>query len=130
MVLVDTSVWIGLYRAQESATGKAMRGLISRNEVAICGPVFVEYVGGFKSSTLRRMQIDLMRSLHWLDTTRTILERAAEWLGRSKHVGAVDAIVASTAFEFDIPLLTFDKDFEELKRFGVELLPSDVFGHG
>lgn len=44
MVLVDTSVWISLYRRRGSEVGERLWQLVARNEAAICGQVWVEFI--------------------------------------------------------------------------------------
>ena len=47
MVLVDTSIWIALYRKRGVEIGQKIWMLAARNEAAISGQIWVEFLGGF-----------------------------------------------------------------------------------
>lgn len=48
MVLIDTSVWISLYLKKATSLGEFIWSLGAKNEAAICGQVWVEFLGGFR----------------------------------------------------------------------------------
>lgn len=47
MVLIDTSIWLSLYRKQESELAQKLWMLAARNEAAVSGQVWVEFWAGF-----------------------------------------------------------------------------------
>ena len=52
MVLVDTSIWISLYRRKDAEIGQLIWALTARNEAAITGQIWVEFLGGFRIAQL------------------------------------------------------------------------------
>lgn len=53
MVLIDTSIWLSLYRKQESELAQKLWMLAARNEAAVSGQVWVEFLGGFRKQAVR-----------------------------------------------------------------------------
>jgi predicted nucleic acid-binding protein len=121
VVLVDTSVWISLYRRRNSEVGEKMWRLVARNEAALCGQVWVEFVGGFRRTLERRGMVRGLRAFPFLPTERPAFERAAEILGRNPKLGAGDAIIAATAITARVPLFTLDGDFAAVSSEGLVL---------
>lgn len=121
MVLIDTSVWIGLYRKRSHPLGELLWTLVGRNDAAICGQVWLEFIGGFQRETERKAYAEFLAAFPWLETPREVYTIAAEWLARHPPLGPGDAIIASTAVAHRATLLTTDGDFSALTRYGLLL---------
>lgn len=121
MVLVDTSVWITLYRKQDSALGQKLWMLAARNEAAVSGQVWVEFLGGFRQQSLRRDYQNKLRAYPFLETTRAAYDLAADLLAAHQRLGAGDAIIAATAITSRASLFTTDRDFAALVPLGLAL---------
>lgn len=121
MVLVDTSIWISLYRREASEIGQRMWTLVTANQAALCGQIWVEYLGGFRKDTLRKEHEKALHKFPFLETTRAAFEKAAEILAHHTRLGAGDAIIAATAILNGSPLFTLDKDFLLLTSEGLKL---------
>jgi predicted nucleic acid-binding protein len=121
MVLVDTSVWISLFRKKGGDLGEKMLSLIANNAAALCGQVWVEYLGGYRKEALRKFHETALKSFPFLETPRGAFNLAANLLADYPRLGAGDAIIAATAIVHDAPLLTLDKDFLPLAKRGLEL---------
>lgn len=121
MVLVDTSVWIALYRKQESEVAQKLWMLAARNEAAVSGQVWVEFLGGFRKQSVRSDYQSKLRAYPFLETTRAAYDRAAELLALQPRLGAGDAIIAATAIETQSALFTIDSDFRGLTAHGLTL---------
>ena len=121
MVLVDTSVWIALYRKEKTDVGQKMWALVAENQAALCGQVWVEYLGGFRKEAERRENTAGLRRFPFLEPTRGAFEKAAELLARHPRLGSGDAIIAATAMTTKSPLWTLDRDFSSLITEGLEL---------
>lgn len=122
MVLVDTSIWIGLYRQRNSQIGELVWSLVAKNEAAICGQIYVEFIGGFRNQKTREEFSHSFLNFPFIEMTRSIYQLAAELLAQFPRLGAGDAIIAATAINSNTPLLTFDKDFLVLEKEGLQLL--------
>ena len=121
MVLVDTSVWSALYRGRTSEVGERIWQLAASNRAAVCGQVWVEFLGGFRRETERREYEASLAAFPFLETRRAAFTRAAQYLARHPALGPGDAIIAATAIDHGAALFTLDGDFRVLVKQGLEL---------
>lgn len=121
MVLIDTSVWIALYRQQDTAIGQKLWMLAARNEAAVSGQVWVEFLGGFRKQSERKAYQDKLRGFGFLETTRAAYDLAAELLAAHPRLGAGDAIIGATAISTQSALFTLDRAFTALAAHGLRL---------
>lgn len=122
MVLVDTSVWIGLYRKKELPVGELVWSLVAKNGAAICGQTLVEFLGGFRSELEQKRMERSFLAFPFLETTPEAYLLAAKLLAEFPKLGSGDCIIAATAIQSASPLLTLDKDFRLLEKRGLQLL--------
>lgn len=115
MVLVDTSIWISLYRKHDSEMGQMIWALTARNEVAVCGQIWVEFLGGFRNRVTRASYAEKLGAFPFIESGRQTYELAADLLANHPRLGAGDAIIAATAIKADVPLWTTDNDFGDLQ---------------
>ena len=121
MVLVDTSIWINLYRKKTTEVGDKIWMLVRRNDAAVCGQVWVEFLGGFRDPARRRRYEDQLRAYPFLETPRRAYDIATDLLASYPRLGPGDAIIAATAIANDAELWTADRDFDELVTDGLRL---------
>ncbi|MCC6273114.1 MAG: PIN domain-containing protein [Deltaproteobacteria bacterium] len=121
MVLVDTSVWIALFRQKDATLGKKMLSLIAANEAALCGQIWIEYLGGFRNEGMRKFHENALTAFPFLETTKEAFHLAADLLADHPRLGAGDAIIAATAISNEASLLSLDRDFHSLTRIGLRL---------
>ncbi len=121
MVLVDTSVWISLYRKEAAEIGQKMWALVTGNQAAFCGQVWVEYLGGFRKEGERRKHEKALKEFPFLETSRSAFDQAADLLAQYPFLGYGDAIIAATAIDRKTPLFTLDKGFRKLAPEGLVL---------
>lgn len=123
MVLVDTSVWIDLFRKKNTPLGEKVWRLVAKNEAMLCGQVFVEFIGGFRNAKRRAEFAKPFSDFPYLETTREMFFLAADLLGDFPRLGSGDAVIAATAMLHNEGLLTLDRDFQELESRGLRLVP-------
>ena len=121
MVLVDTTIWIALYRSRALEIGQKIWMLVGRNEAAVAGQIWVEFLGGFRDRAKRHTYEEKLRAYPFLETTREAYDLAADLLAAHQRLGAGDAIIAATAITSDAALWTADRDFDELVTDGLRL---------
>lgn len=121
MVLVDTSIWISLYRKRHSELGQKLWALAAKNDAAVCGQVWVEFLGGFRKAAEREAYQSQLRAFPFLEATRGTYDVAVELLAAHPRLGAGDAIIAATAISNHAPLLTLDDGFSALVKHGLRL---------
>ena len=121
MVRVDTSVWIALYRKQDTELGQRIWMLAARNDAAVSGQILVEFLGGFRAAATRQTHEARLRAYPFLETTRDAYDLATSLLATHPRLGAGDAIIAATAMTAGAELWTLDKDFQPLVAHGLIL---------
>lgn len=122
MVLIDTSVWIALYRGAKTDLGERLWSLTTADTAAVCGQVWVEFLGGFRKEKQRLEFESSLRAFPFLETSRGAFEKAAELLAKHPRLGSGDAIIAATALTTRSSLLTLDHDFQVLVPEGLDLV--------
>ena len=121
MVLVDTSIWISLYRKKSAEIGQKIWMLAARNEAAVAGQIWVEFLGGFREQSIREAYEEKLRAYPFLETTRAAYDLGADLLAAHPRLGAGDAIIAATAITANAALWTADRDFDDLLDRGLRL---------
>jgi predicted nucleic acid-binding protein len=121
VVCLDSSILISLYRNPNMPGLETARSVIIDGSACLCGQVWVETVGGFRSNERRAQCAENLAEFPWLDTPREAYELAADWVARHAGIGAGDAIIAATVKLADARLLTCDKAIAVLKREGVKI---------
>lgn len=123
-VLVDTGPIIQALR-QHKPTVQLLRGLASRDHIVISIITRLEIYAGMQNEERYATQKFLSRFIAY-DLNRSIAERAGTLIATYHRIGYTlgvsDAIIAATAINYQIPLLTFNtKDFSFIS--GLPLYP-------
>ena len=115
MVLVDTSVWIEVFRR-----GAAFRleSAVDFDEVVTCLPVVQEVLQGFDEERQFRIASEAMLSLPIVESPMDVslfveavaLYRSARRTGKTVRSG-VDCLIAACALRHDLTVLHNDRDF-------------------
>ncbi|VAW37137.1 UDP-N-acetylglucosamine 2-epimerase [hydrothermal vent metagenome] len=119
MVLVDTSVWsLALRRQQPQNVGAVaeLQYLIQTEQVQIIGPIRQELLSGIREQAQFEALQNHLRTFPDLPLSTTDYEQAADFfnLARSRGIQGsnTDFLICAVAAEYDMPILTTDKDFE------------------
>jgi predicted nucleic acid-binding protein len=117
VVLPDTSVWIPYFRSATGSEGDRLEVLIGEGEVAICGPVLAELLGG-ADDTQRSWIVDTAGSLPWADLDRAAWREVGLVAYRLRQVGQTlpltDLTIAVAAARSGCGLWSLDSDFERI----------------
>jgi predicted nucleic acid-binding protein len=122
MILVDTTVWIDLFRGQETAEVKLLERLIGENaDICVCGVILTEVLQGIRDDKEYAATSARFESLIYLPMSQRTFRKAAELYRTLRRKGvtirnAVDCMIAAVAIEHDIPLLHQDRDFTALAQ--------------
>lgn len=95
--------------------------LTARNEAAVSGQIWVEFLGGFRDDATRAAYAEKLRAYPFIETGRAAYDLAVDLLANHPRLGAGDAIIAATAITADVALWTIDTDFEDLLSDGLRL---------
>ena len=120
MVLVDTSVWIGVFR---QGSPIALEKIIDYDDVVTCLPVVQEVLQGFGDPRAFSLAREAMYALPMVDSPlpqaaydqAIDLYRAARRAGFTVRSG-VDCLIASCAIRHHLEVLHDDRDFDLLSR--------------
>jgi predicted nucleic acid-binding protein len=120
MILVDTSVWIEVFRAPRGLT---LEEVVEFDDVVTCLPIVQEVLQGFRDERAYRTAKAAMLALPIVESPMTeelvieaaALYRAARRSGVTVRSSA-DCLIAACALRSDLELLHVDRDFEHLTR--------------
>lgn len=120
MVLVDTSVWIAIFRKDARAR---LEKLVDFDEVVTCLPVIQEVLQGFRDERAFTLARESMHALPVVESPMpagvfdeaAMLYRAARRAGVTVRSG-VDCLIAACAIRHNLELLHHDRDYDGLAR--------------
>jgi predicted nucleic acid-binding protein len=118
VILVDTSVWIEVFRARQPLV---LTSFVEFDDVVTCLPVVQEVLQGFRDESDFRRAREAMLSLPIVEAPlgeTTFLEavalyRHARRAGRTVR-SSVDCLIAACALRSDLEVLHRDRDFAAL----------------
>jgi predicted nucleic acid-binding protein len=120
LVLVDTSVWIDVFR---KPLGLDLTGVVELDEVVTCLPVVQEVLQGFRDEKAYQIARHAMLSFPVVEASMTeslfmeavALYRAARRGGVTVR-SSVDCLIAACAMRHDLEVLHDDRDFKALSK--------------
>lgn len=118
MILVDTSVWIDVFRARNPLD---LSALVDFDEVVTCLPIVQEVLQGFGEERGYRVARQSMLALPIVESPLSeslVLEavdlyRSARRTGRTVR-SSVDCLIAACALRHDLEVLHRDRDYTTL----------------
>ena len=120
MVLVDSSVWIAVFRRNSST---ALETIVDFDEVVTCLPVVQEVLQGFQDPRAFALAREAMHALPVVDSPMpqaafdqaVDLYRAARRAGLTVRSG-VDCLIAACAIRHHLVVLHDDRDYDALAQ--------------
>jgi predicted nucleic acid-binding protein len=120
MVLVDTSVWIEVFRARPRLR---IENVVDFDEVITCLPVIQEVLQGFRDEQAFRLARDSMRALPTVESPLSIsvVEEAVGLYRSARRQGltvrsSVDCLIAACALRHGLTVLHRDRDYPALAK--------------
>jgi len=120
LVLVDTSVWIEVFR---KPVGLALDVLVDLDEVVTCLPVVQEVLQGFREEKAFQIAHEAMRSFPTVESplTQSLFLEAVSLYRTARRQGftvrsSVDCLIAACALRHDLEVLHADRDFKALSK--------------
>jgi predicted nucleic acid-binding protein len=118
LILLDTSVWIELFRARDPLD---LVKVVDFDDVVTCLPVIQEVLQGFREERPFRIARESMFALPIVEDplTSSIFEEAVDLYRRARRRGisvrsSVDCLIAACAVRNDLIVLHRDRDFDAL----------------
>jgi hypothetical protein len=120
MTLVDTSVWIEVFRARRPL---ALEAVVPFDDVVTCLPVVQEVLQGFQDERAYRTAREAMLALPVVESPlpaerfveAATLYRTARRAGLTVR-SAIDCLIAACALRHDLTVLHRNRDFSALAR--------------
>lgn len=119
MLLVDTSVWIEVFRKRDPLR---LIDVVDLDEVVTCLPVVQEVLQGFRDEAAFRIARESMLAFPVLESPLRleVFEEAAQLYRTARRKGltvrsGVDCLVAACALRHDVEILHEDRDYDLLK---------------
>ena len=120
MLLVDTSVWIEVFRRPSRI---ALEDWVAFDDIVTCLPVVQEVLQGFRDEAAFVRARHAMTALPTVDAPMpegvflqaADLHRAGRRAGLSVRSG-VDCLIASSALRHGLEVLHYDRDFDALAK--------------
>ena len=120
MILVDSSVWIEVFRARRPLD---LEAVVDFDDVATCLPVIQEVLQGFRDETAYRRARDAMLALPIVESPlgEEVFVQAVDLYRSARRAGAtvrssVDCLIAACAIRHDLEVLHRDRDFTAITR--------------
>lgn len=124
MILVDSSVWIGLFRGDNNPQTQWMLSTLKSGdeELAIADIILLEVLQGFRSEKQAKTALQSVAGLPCFTLGgKPLAILAASNYRRLRQKGVtvrstIDCLIATFCVENDFPLLHKDRDFDAFER--------------
>jgi predicted nucleic acid-binding protein len=120
VVLVDTSIWIDVFRKPSRLR---LEEVADFDEIVTCLPVVQEVLQGFDREADYRRAREAMWSLPIVESPLSagVIDEAVDLYRRARRAGvtvrsSVDCVIAACALRHDLAVLHVDRDFTNLAR--------------
>lgn len=120
MLLVDTSVWIEVFRRPSRFELESVAAL---DEIITCLPVIQEVLQGFLEERAFRLAREAMLAFPIVESPlrSEVFEEAAQLYRSARRAGmtirsGVDCLIATCAIRHGLPILHHDRDFQFLAQ--------------
>jgi predicted nucleic acid-binding protein len=120
VLLVDTSVWIEVFRRP---AGLTLTSLADVEEVVTCLPVVQEVLQGFRDEAAYRVARDAMLAFPVVESPlrAEVFEQAVSLYRSARRAGwavrsGVDCVIAACALRHGLTVAHRDRDYEALAR--------------
>lgn len=117
--IIDTSVWVDFFRPK---TPHPLRELaasyIDEAKNYLCEPVYFELLSSPPKQFKKKLEF-FLKQYPMITTPLTLWKEAVELSqacqAKRFTLGVMDLLIAQVAIHYQLPLVTFDKDFVKLK---------------
>ena len=120
MVLVDTSIWIAVFR---QASPVSLETLLDYDDVVTCLPVVQEVLQGFREPRPFSLAREAMYALPIVDSPmpQALFGQAIDLYRSARHAGftvrsGADCLIAACAIRHHLEVLHDDRDYDVLAR--------------
>jgi predicted nucleic acid-binding protein len=118
--LVDTSVWIEVFRARHPLD---LTAVVDFDEIVTCLPIIQEVLHGFRDEAAYRRARDAMFALPLVESRleASVFSEAVDLYRSARRSGltirsSVDCLIGSCAIRHDLEVLHRDRDYAAIAR--------------
>jgi len=118
VVLVDSSIWIAVFRRRSPT---ALEGVVDFDEIVTCLPVVQEVLQGFQDPRAFAIAREAMHALPIVDSPmpQAVFDQAVDLYRAARRAGftvrsGVDCLIAACAIRHHLEVLHDDRDFDML----------------
>jgi predicted nucleic acid-binding protein len=119
MIVVDTSVWVSVFRRRTSPEAEAFAALLDTDEILLPAPVRTELLGGVRPAhrqALRRILTALPVAYPTTETWKQMDDWAIEGSERGQSFGVGDLLIGAMARGAGALVWSLDTDFQRMAR--------------
>ncbi|HKH50163.1 MAG TPA: PIN domain nuclease [Thermoanaerobaculia bacterium] len=121
MILVDTSVWIEVFRDKSQTKRKALLAALAGDEVVLTRFTQLELLQGCRDEREWSLLQSYLDSQDYLEASATTWEDAARLYFDLRRIGLtvrspIDCCIAQLALKNDLMLFHCDRDFEVIAQ--------------
>jgi len=117
-VIIDTSVWVDFFRGLDAGLVEKVSVLLKTGRAAYTGIIALELLNGakgLKDTEILHDAFDAMQCIKEKEKTFFDAGKMGYGLARKGFTaGTVDLLIAQTAIENNVAILTRDRHFEEI----------------
>lgn len=120
MLLVDTSVWIEVFKKESHVHLEAVAPL---DEITLCLPILQEVLQGFREEGAFRTAREALMAFPMVESPMAleVFEEAAQLYRKARRAGltvrsSVDCLIAVCAIRHNLTVLHHDRDFPMLAQ--------------
>ncbi len=120
MILVDTSVWIEVFRERRPLD---LEECVDFDDIVTCLPVMQEILQGFRDERAYRIALGALQALPLVESPldKSVFLEAVDLYRAAGRTGAtvrssIDCLIAACAIRHDLEVLHRDRDFPALAR--------------
>ncbi len=133
MILVDSSVWIGLFRGDNTPQTRLMQSILQNNsaDLAVADLILLELLQGFSSEQQAQVALRAMAELPCFNLGGKSLAILAAGNYRQLRAqgftvrSTLDCLIATFCIDHDFQLLHNDRDFIPFEQhLGLRVVPS------
>jgi len=130
MYLIDTSVWVNIFRDKTGIKRKNLENIIEDNPFFLSHFIQMELLQGAKNEQEWKLLETYLQEQDYLPENNTIFVNSARIFYDLRRKGltvrsSIDCCIAQLAITYDLILIHKDKDFETIKK--VRNLPTIIF---
>jgi len=120
MTLLDTSVWIQVFRQHNPVD---LESVVPFEEIVVCLPVIQEILQGFRDEQAFRVARDSLLAIPCVESPldQNLFLEAADLYRRARRAGftvrsGIDCLIAACAIRNDLVVIHQDRDYSALAR--------------